>query len=118
MTRTNTLVRPLVLVLAAIVILPLLGMTMMLPMMGLWGWGHMAGGGAWGGGGGWWLWLGLWLVPLVLLAAVGYAVYGVLRRNAADAPDAALEELRTAYARGDLTDEEFDRRRERLRRSE
>jgi putative membrane protein len=29
-----------------------------------------------------------------------------------------MEELRTAYARGDLTDEEFESRRERLERSE
>jgi len=32
--------------------------------------------------------------------------------------DPAMEELRTAYARGDLTDEEFEARRERLERSE
>ncbi|MFC7070057.1 SHOCT domain-containing protein [Halobaculum lipolyticum] len=115
MTQPDTLVRPLVLVLAAILLLPLLGMTMMLPMMGLWGWGHMAGTGTWGGS---WLWLGMWLVPLALLAAGGYAVYTALRRTADDAPDAAIRELRSAYARGDLSDEEFDRRRERLRRSE
>ena len=32
--------------------------------------------------------------------------------------DTALEELRIAYARGDLSDEGFERRRERLRREE
>jgi putative membrane protein len=32
--------------------------------------------------------------------------------------DPALEELRMAYARGDLSEEEFEERRERLRQEE
>ncbi|WP_277552648.1 SHOCT domain-containing protein [Halobaculum limi] len=119
MTQTDTLVRPLVIVLAALVLLPLLSMTMMMPMMGLWGWGHMGDAGMWGqmGTTGSWLWLVLWFVPLALVAVGGYVVYRSLRRTE-DARDAAIEELRRAYARGDLSDEEFDRRRERLQRTE
>ncbi|MFC7097104.1 SHOCT domain-containing protein [Halobaculum marinum] len=117
MTQTDTLTRPLVIVLAVIVLLPLLGMTMMMPMMGLWGWGQMGGTGMWGATGSW-LWLGMWLVPLVLLVGGGYVVYTTLGRNADESSDPAIEELRAAYARGDLSDEEFDRRRERLSRSE
>lgn len=53
----------------------------------------------------------LWLVILVVVVTLVYRrVEGEERE-----PDAALEELRVAYARGDLDDEEFERRRERLR---
>jgi putative membrane protein len=52
----------------------------------------------------------LWLVAIV---AGGYLLYRVFARPSRD--DSAIEELRLAYARGDLSDEEYERRRERLR---
>lgn len=100
-----------VLVLVAIFLLaPLVMMTVVGPMM-LWGVGGMGGGG-----------VGLWwfvssLVPLVLVVGIGYLLYRALH-TATSGSDPAIEELRTAYARGELSDEEFETRYERLRRDE
>lgn len=116
MTQSDSLTRPLLLVVVAIVLLPVLTMAVMMPMMGMWGWGHVAGGGMWGGTGGGWMWLVMWFVPLLVIVGVGYLVYAGVRRADTEGDDAALEELRIAYARGDLSDEEFEHRRERLRR--
>lgn len=112
MVSETTLQRVLLVVVAALLLVPLLSMAFVMPMMGMWGWGHMDGS-TWGGMGGGWMLLP-WLVVVVLL--VGGAV--ALSRLASDAEegDAALEELRLAYARGDLTDEEYEERRERLER--
>lgn len=60
------------------------------------------------------------LVPLVPLTVLGVLVYtlhtyssgGSAERDAS--PDEALVELRAAYVRGNLSDEEFERRRDRL----
>ena len=55
----------------------------------------------------------LWLViPLVLV--LGLVV--LLVRVFSDNRDTAMEELREAYARGELSDEEFEHRREKLQR--
>ncbi len=80
---------------------------MMGPGMGR-GPGMMNGG--WGGG-----------LPFVggalgLLGLVGGLIYWALRRGDASsrADDSAMETLQRRYARGDIDDEEFQRRRERL----
>lgn len=52
------------------------------------------------------------LAFVVLLAASAYLVY---RAVAGDDRDRALEELRAAYARGDIDDDEYERRKDRLR---
>lgn len=81
------------------------------------------GGGMSGGMGGFGWWPLLWL--LVGLALVGLLVVAVLdrgdgsgsaRRHSDDSPatDDALATLRTRYARGELSDEEFEERRARL----
>jgi putative membrane protein len=76
-------------------------------------WGHM-----WGTGTGTPTWLflvGAAMRVLFLAVVIGglYLAYRVLTRQ--DSPrDPAMQELRESYARGDLTDEEFERRRERL----
>lgn len=116
MATDNDLVRVLLAVVAVIVLVPLLMMLFMMPMMGAWTGGHMADGGMWGVGGGTWLWPLMWLVPFVVVAGLGYLVYRAVRRSTDDSSDPAIEELRSAYARGDITDEEFEKRRERLRR--
>lgn len=118
MTQNDSLTKPLLLIIAAIGLLPLLMMAVMMPMTGMWGWGHMADGGMWGGTGRWWIWLMMGLVPLFVVVGIGYLVYAGIRRADTGADDTALEELRLAYARGDLSDEKFERRRERLRREE
>lgn len=116
MATENDLVRILIVVVAVVVLLPVLMMALMMPMMGVWGWGHMADGGMWGNAGGTWMWILMWVVMLAVVGSVGYLIYRLVRRSAKDVSDPALEELRAAYARGDLSDDEFERRRERLKR--
>jgi putative membrane protein len=108
--------------LAVLLVLPILLMTvgmmgfgmMGMPMMG----GGMWGGGMWGSGTGapgWAYFLGP-LVQLLFLAVLVGGGYVVYRRVVAttETTDPALEELRLAYARGELSDEEFEDRRRRL----
>lgn len=74
------------------------GVTMMGPM-----YGTQTGG-----------WFGLFaLLPLAVLLLLGWLGYRLLAGEQGD--DAAVRELREAYARGDLTTEEFEERLERLR---
>ncbi|ADJ16440.1 MULTISPECIES: SHOCT domain-containing protein [Halococcaceae] len=104
-TRTD-LATILLVGLAILVLAPMLMMGFAMPMMG-----GMYGYGAGGNAG----LVGL-LVPLVVLLVVLGAGYLLVRRVAGhtDSRDTALEELRSAYARGDLSDEEFETRREKL----
>ena len=111
MTSDDSLVRTLLLVIVAILLLPLLTMAIMMPMMGVWGGGHM-----WNGTSGGWAWLLMGVVPLLVLLGIGYLLYSAVRRSSDEQPDPAIEELRSAYARGDLTEDEFEKRRKRLER--
>ncbi len=103
------------LVLAAIILLPFL--TMGLGFGGMMGYGGMMGG--YGGSGTGWSLVGL-LLQLAVLGLLLGGGYLLLKRigNSGDESDGALAELRRAYAKGDLSDEEFERRRERLQRRE
>ncbi|WP_254768491.1 SHOCT domain-containing protein [Salinilacihabitans rarus] len=114
MSADDPLIRTLLIVVAAIVLLPVLAMAFMMPMMGLWG-GHVWNGGLWDGTGAVWTWLLLSLPPLIVLLALGYLLYRALRGSGGRRPDPAIEELRAAYARGEIDDEEFEQRRRRLR---
>ncbi len=111
MASTDSLVRTMLIVILGLLLLPLLAMALMIPMMGLWGGGHMWNG-MWTGGG--WMWLLMALIPLVVLLGVSYLLYSVTREPDEQQPDPAVQELRSAYARGDLTEEEFEKRLERL----
>ena len=112
------LVTIVLIVLGAMVILPVLfmgfGMMGFGPMTaGMWG-GHMWGEGTVPG---WMVLVGL-LMQLLFLAAIvgaGYLIYRAVT-TADSGTDQALEELRLAYARGDLTDEEYEQRKEALER--
>lgn len=112
---TNTTDRSLIWVVLAIVaalfVLPLYGMMGFGPMMGgMWG-DHM-----WGvsGASGWMLLIGIGM-QLLFLAVIVAAIYlGYRATTQEESTDPALEELRAAYARGDLSDDEYERRRERL----
>ncbi|MFC7098738.1 SHOCT domain-containing protein [Halobaculum marinum] len=111
-----------------VAVLIALGLLLVLPTLfvgtGMLGVGGMMGG-AWGGGMWatdsvpWWAYA-VWTLSRLLVVGVvlglGYLGYRAL--VGADERDAAVEELRRAYARGDLSDEEFERRRERLSREE
>lgn len=108
---TTTIV---LLIFGAIIVLPLL--TMGIGFGGMMGYGGMMGG--YGTTGGWWPLVGM-LVQLVVLLALlggGYLVFHrVMESQSSRKP--AIDELRMAYARGDLTDEEFEARRDKLEHS-
>ena len=72
-------------------------------------WGHV---GTAGGLGGWMVLLApiMQLLFLLVVVGLGYALYRGIED--ADTSDQARSELRAAYARGDIDDEEFRRRRE------
>jgi len=121
MSRNPTdkqLVTIVLIVLGAVVVLPVLfmgfGMTGFGPMTGgMWG-GHMWSDGTVPG---WMVLVGV-LMQLLFLAAIvgaGYLVYRAVT-TADSGTDRALEELRLAYARGDLTDEEYEQRKDTLER--
>ncbi|WP_225336060.1 SHOCT domain-containing protein [Halomicrobium urmianum] len=83
------------------------------------------GGGSYGGGmtgGGWGLFggaTGLWgLLWMGLLVAVSLYIVSALRdRGSGGSDEQSLSVLRERYARGELSDDEFDRRRNRLERT-
>lgn len=117
MTPDDSLGRTILLVIAAVVLVavlvPLLMMGFAMPMIGF---GPM---GTWNGTMGEpWTWLLVWLVPLGMVLVIGYVLYRLLRGSTRRQTDPAIEELRTAYARGDLSSEEFEERRERLERGD
>lgn len=116
MSSEDTLLRTILVVLAVILLVPFLMMVFMMPVMGLWGWGHMWNVGVGDTTGATWIGLLVWLIMLAVVGGVVYLLYRFTRSPAEQETDPALEELRTAYARGELTDEEFEERRERLRR--
>lgn len=112
MSTTDSLVRAVLLVVAVVLLVPLLLMLFMMPLAGF---GHMGWAGTGGAG---WPWLLMWGSLLVLVIGGGYLLYGAIARSDDRYPDAAIEELRTAYARGEIDTEEFEERRERLQRTE
>ncbi|QKG94343.1 SHOCT domain-containing protein (plasmid) [Halorubrum salinarum] len=73
------------------------------------GWGDMGGLGWFGMLGG-----GMLLWTLLLIGLVLALVYGVERGNGTENGDTALAELRERYARGELSDEEFDEHKKQL----
>lgn len=117
MTETESLVRVVIVILAALLLLPVLVMVLFMPMMGMWG-GHMWNGGMWNGGVGIWVWLLSWLGMLAILFGLGYLLFRGVNTSRPARPDPAVQELRTAYARGELSDEEYEERLHRLREGE
>lgn len=115
-TPTDWTLRIVLVIIAVVVLAPILTMTFAFPMMGMWG-GGMSGGyggmmGGYGGTGVSPLWgLASMLVWLVVLVGGGYLAYRWLSGDGGAATDPALEELRLAYARGDLSEEEYVNRR-------
>jgi putative membrane protein len=117
---TNTTDRQLVWIVlalvAALILFPVFAMGFGMmgtgPMMGgMWG-DHMWGGGE---ASGWMLLISVGMQLLFLAIILGAIYFGYRAVTTQDgSSDPALEELRMAYARGDLSDEEYERRRERL----
>ncbi|OVE82859.1 SHOCT domain-containing protein [Natronolimnobius baerhuensis] len=115
MTTDDSLVRTLLIVIVAILLFPLLAMALMMPLMGIWGGGHMWNG-MWNGSDSGWMWLLMGIIPLIVLFGIGSLLYSAVRQSNENQSDPAIQELRSAYARGELTEEEFEKRRERLER--
>lgn len=100
------------LVLAGIVLAPVLLMTLAIPLFGMGG-GMMGGVGGSGASPIWGY--GMSIVWLLVFIGIGYVVYrGAVGRETAST-DSAMAELRLAYARGDITQEEFEVRRATLK---
>ncbi|KOX92845.1 hypothetical protein AMS69_10340 [Haloarcula rubripromontorii] len=113
-----------------VVLLALLGVLVVVPLLtmgvgmiggGMYGGGMWGGGHMWGGGGtapGWMFLVGVVMQVLFLavLVGVGYLLFRAVTGAASGGRDEAIAELRRAYASGELDDEEFERRRERLKR--
>jgi putative membrane protein len=118
MSTDDSLVRTVLILIAVILLLPLFMMIMAMPLMGMWGGGHMWDSGTWNGTGATWMWFLMSIVPVAIVLAVGYLLYRLIGQPATRQSDPALEELRTAYARGEISDEEFEERRKRLERKE
>lgn len=105
--------------------LVLIGVLVLWPilMMAFGGMGMMGYGGMtsvpYGGGNGMYGWVGIGLQLIFLLIIIGGG-YLLVRRvfDHHESHDEALEEARRAYARGDLSDEEFEARRSRLQSKE
>ncbi|ELY66253.1 SHOCT domain-containing protein [Natronococcus jeotgali] len=115
-TTDRQLVWVILAIAAALVAFPMFAMG-----FGMMGAGPMMDGtwgtGMWGvaGAPGWMLIVGVGMQLLFLAVIVGAVYLGYRAVTAQDeASDPALEELRAAYARGDLSDEEYERRRDRL----
>lgn len=107
----DTLLRIVVIVLVVVLLAPLLMMAFAIPMMGTMGGRPMGGSSTlWG--------LGMMLLWLVVLLGIGYVIYRAFTGRGSRETDPAMEELRMAYARGDLTEEEFEERRRNLRQQE
>ncbi|WP_178915457.1 SHOCT domain-containing protein [Natronomonas gomsonensis] len=115
-TDDTRLVTIILIIIGAVIIFPMLFMG-----FGMMGFGSMMGGmwggGMWGDGtiSGWMFIVGI-VMQLLFLAAIiggGYLIYRVVAGSESGS-DQALEELRLAYARGELTDEEYEQRREAL----
>ena len=113
----RTLLCVLLIIVALVIVAPLFMMVFMMPMMGMMGW--WAGGVPSAGVGMSPLWgIGMMLVFLLVLLGSGYLIYRAFARGSLSSNDPAMEELRLAYARGELSQEDFEQRREDLRRSE
>ncbi|MDL5362576.1 SHOCT domain-containing protein [Halalkalicoccus sp. NIPERK01] len=112
MPTTDSLVRAVVLVAIVVLLAPLLMMLFMMPLVGF---GHMGWAGTAGTG---WPWLLGWASVLLIVLVGGYLLYGALGGSDERESDAAIAELRTAYARGEMSTEEFEERRELLQRTE
>lgn len=92
-------------ILAALLAVPLVTMAVVMPLMAL-----TRGGGMSEGAG---LHMLVPLIPLTLLGGLAYLLY-THGSGRGGRQSHGTDELRAAYARGDLSDEAFKRRRDRL----
>lgn len=106
MTRTDSGLRTIATVVAILFAIPVLMMSVMV-LLGLSGVGQMPGHA-----GGWQMLLPI--IPLVVFGSAVYVLYTGIGDGSERETDRGLDELRTAYARGDLSETEFENRQSRL----
>lgn len=107
MTSDDSGLRTISTVVAVLLAVPLFMMGVVMPLLGLTGLGKMPFGlGGWG--------MLMPVVPLVVFGGVAYVLYVGAGDDSGREVYSALEELRSAYARGELSDAEFENRRSRL----
>lgn len=106
MTRDDSGLRTIATVVAVLFAIPVLMMSVMV-LLGLSGVGQMPGHA-----GGWQLLLPV--IPLIIFGSAVYVLYTGSGNGSERETERALDELRAAYARGDLSETEFETRRNRL----
>lgn len=107
MTIEDDVLGTILVIVTIVLVFPFILMLLAVPMMGGW---HMMDGtvnGWWG-----WSWPLLWILGAAIAVGIGYLLYRSIGTDSQEDP--AIQELKEAYARGDLTDEEYERRREKL----
>ena len=118
MSSITSLLRRLILLAMAFVLVPSVMLLVMTPTLGTRGGSQMIYGSMIGGPVSPRLWVLLWFIVSVAIVGIGYFLYGAVHNTGLQEDDQAIEELRVAYARGELSDEEFETRLERLRQDE
>lgn len=109
MTDADSGLRTISTVVAVLLAIPIFAMGVAMALMAV-----TKRGGVMNGAGG--LQMLMPLIPLTLLGVLAYVLYVYGTSNGSGGrTDGELERLRSAYARGDLSDEEFETRRDRLR---
>lgn len=109
MSDDTDIIRIILILVAIVVIVPFLMMLFAWPMMGMWD-GHM-----WDSAGGVGAWVVIWLLLLLVIVVGAVLFHRFSTGDDTASTDRAIEELRVAYARGELSDEEYEARLERLR---
>ena len=112
MTAHESTLRTAMLVVLLLFAIPMLMMIVMMPVMAVVGWEVHTD---WHGSGSTWAWAAMMVVPVLLVFGLGYLFYRTVSADNQQKTESVLEELRIAYARGELTDEEFETRHNRLR---
>lgn len=107
MSEADTVLRTIVLVVAVVLLFPIIMMVVFMPV-GMLGWGGtMHGWDGFTGTG-----FLVWIFFLAIALGIGYLLYSAAGTDSGSDP--ALEELRAAYARGEVDTEEFEERKRRL----
>lgn len=96
-----------------LVVLPMIMVAFVWPMSGMWDGGHM-----WDGDGTGWAALMAWIIIMAILIGAIILLVRAFRPEQESKTDPAIEALRLAFARGELSEEEYTDRRERLERDQ
>lgn len=87
-------------------LVPIIGAVVLVSLFWMGG-GFMGAGGMMGAG--------MFLWPILLFGGLAWFLVSFQNRADPRAPDTAMTELRDRYARGEISEEEFEQRRQKLR---